>query len=138
MKKILFATALLAIALLMVGCDNTNEEIKNKPEPSGNSEVAIVEPSSSETQLTEEKAYEAIQNYCNETYGYTPESSSMYIEIGDEIDNEYQMRFRSYTGAFVYFYIDKATGDARMVEKVPDLDVEEESGTINVFDYLNK
>ncbi len=138
MKKILFATAVLATALLMVGCDNINEDIKNETVLSGNSEVAIVEPSSSETQLTEEQAYEAIQNYCNETYGYTPDSSSMYIEIGDGTESEYQMRFRSYTGAFVYFYIDKVTGDARMVEKVPDLDVEEESGTINVFDYLNK
>ena len=138
MKKIIFATTMIATALLLVGCNNTNEEIKNEPLSSGNSEVATVEPSTVETQLTKEKAYEAIQNYCNETYGYSPESSSMYLEIGDEIDNEYQIRFRSYTGAFVYFYIDKETGVARMVEKVPELDVEEESGTINVFDYLNK
>ena len=138
MKKIFFATTILATAILMVGCSNTNEEIKNEPMTSGNSEVAVVETSTPKTQLTEDEVYGAIQNYCNETYGYTPESSSMYIEIGDEIDNEYQMRFRSYTGAFVYFYIDKVTGDARMVEKVPDLDIEEEAGTINVFDYLNK
>ena len=137
MKIILFATTMLATALLMVGCSNTNEEIKNKPEPSGNSEVAIVEPSTVETQLTYEIAYEAIQNYCNERYGYTPTSSSMYLVKEDETDNEYQIKFRSYTGAFVYFYVDKETGITRMVEKVPDLDIEEEAGTINVFDYLN-
>ncbi len=138
MKKIFFATTTLAIALLMVGCSNTNEEIKNIPKPSDNSEVAIVEPSTVETQLTDETAYEAIQNYCNEKYGYTPASSSMYLVKEDETDNEYQIKFRSYTGAFVYFYVEKETGVTRMVEKVPDLDIEEEAGTINVFDYLNK
>ncbi len=138
MKKILFAIAALTTALLMAGCNNTKEEIKNEPIPSSNSEVTVVEPSTPQTQLTEETAYEAVQKYCNETYGYTPASSSMFLELGDETNDEYQIRFRSYTGAFVYFYIDKETGVARMVEKVPDLDVEEESGTINVFDYLNK
>ncbi len=138
MKKIFFATTTLAIALLMVGCSNTNEEIKNVPEPSDNSEVAIVEPSTAETQLTDETAYEAIQNYCNETYGFSPKSSSMYLVTEDSTDTEYKIKFRSYTGAFVYFYVDKETGIARIVEAVPDLDVEEETGTINVFDYLNK
>ena len=138
MKKILFTSTILAIALLMVGCDNTNEEIKNKPEPSGNSEIAIVEPSTVETQLTDEIAYEAIQNYCNERYGFSPESSSMYLVTEDSTDTEYKIKFRSYTGAFVYFYVDKETGITRIVETVPELDVEEETGTINVFDYLNK
>lgn len=138
MKNIFYLMAIMALGLLMVGCNNTNEEVKNEPVSSGNAEVAVVETPVESGEFTEEMAYEGIKKYCNETYGYTENSSSMYIEIGDGTDDEYQMRFRSYTGAYVYFYIDKSTGVARMVETVPDLNVEEEVGTINVYDYLNK
>ncbi|MBR6252990.1 MAG: hypothetical protein IKR04_04035 [Clostridia bacterium] len=138
MKTIFYLIAIIALCLLMVGCNNTNEEVKNEPVSSGNAEVTVVEAPVESGELTEDMAYEGIKKYCNETYGYTEASSSMYIEIGDGTDDEYQMRFRSYTGAYVYFYIDKSTGVARMVETVPDLNVEEEAGTINVYDYLNK
>ena len=37
-----------------------------------------------------------------------------------------------------YFYVDKTSGSTKMVEKVPNLDVEEEAGTIDLFDYLEK
>jgi len=43
-----------------------------------------------------------------------------------------------YTGATVHFYVDKHTGVTRMVEKVPLLDIENETGRINLFDYLKK
>jgi hypothetical protein len=46
--------------------------------------------------------------------------------------------FRSYTGAFVHFYVNKTNGATRMVERVPNLNVEEDAGTINLFDYLKK
>jgi hypothetical protein len=34
--------------------------------------------------------------------------------------------------------VDKTSGTTKMVEKVPTLNVEEEAGTINLFDYLEK
>ena len=34
------------------------------------------------------------------------------------------------------FYVNKTSGTTRMVEKVPSLNVEEEAGTINLYDYL--
>jgi len=46
--------------------------------------------------------------------------------------------FRLLLGAFVNFYVDKASGTTRMVEKVPSLDIEEDAGTIELFDYLEK
>ena len=46
------------------------------------------------------------------------------------------MVFRSYTGALVYFYVDKADGTTRMTEHEPTLDVEHDAGTINLYDYL--
>jgi hypothetical protein len=58
--------------------------------------------------------------------------------MGEETDSTYQVVFRSYTGAFVHFYVNKASGTTRMVEKVPNLNIEEESGTIDLFDYLEK
>ena len=58
--------------------------------------------------------------------------------MGEENDSAYHVVFRSYTGALVHFYVDKANGTTRIVETVPALDVEEETGTINLFDYLDK
>lgn len=60
----------------------------------------------------------------------------MYVTLGEETDSEYQVIFRSYTGAFVYFYVDKASGNTRLVEYVPSLGIEEETGSINLFDFL--
>ena len=58
--------------------------------------------------------------------------------MGEETETEYQVVFRSYTGAFVHFFVDKTSGTTKMVEKVPDLNVEADAGTINLFDYLEK
>ena len=38
--------------------------------------------------------------------------------------------------AFVYFYVDKLSGVTRLIEYVPSLDIQEEAGTINLYDYL--
>ena len=62
----------------------------------------------------------------------------MYLTMGKETDSTYEVVFRSYTGAFVHFFVDKTSGTTRMVEKVPSLNVEKESGTIDLFDYLEK
>ncbi|MBO4599744.1 MAG: hypothetical protein J5641_03290, partial [Bacteroidales bacterium] len=64
--------------------------------------------------------------------------SMMYVEMGEETETEYQVVFRSYTGAFVYFYVEKTSGTTRMVEYVPALDIKEEVGAIDIFEYLEK
>ena len=91
--------------------------------------------------ITAEMAFEGVNNYCHSTYDWSvaeENPSIMYVTMGEETETEYQVIFRSYTGAFVYFYVDKASGTTRMVESVPSLDVEEETGTINLSDYLEK
>ena len=91
--------------------------------------------------ITAEMAYEGVNNYCHSTYDWSvaeENPSIMYVTMGEETETEYQVIFRSYTGAFVFFYVDKASGTTRMVESVPSLDVEEEPGTINLSDYLEK
>ena len=62
----------------------------------------------------------------------------MYVAMGDETETEYKVIFRSYTGSFTYFYVNKNTGKTRIEEFVPALDITQESGTLNLFDYVKK
>lgn len=91
--------------------------------------------------ITAEMAYEGISNYCHSEYDWSiaeDNPSIMNIEMGEETESEYQIVFRSYTGALVYFYVDKASGSTRLVDYVPTLNIESEAGTINLFDYLEE
>ena len=91
--------------------------------------------------ITEEMAYEGVNNYCHKEYDWSVAKDNpdiMYVQMGKETDSAYQVVFRSYTGAFVNFYVNKTNGATRMVERVPNLNVEEDAGTINLFDYLEK
>lgn len=91
--------------------------------------------------ITAEMAYQGISNYCHSEYDWSmadDNPSIMSLEMGEETDSTYQVVFRSYTGAWVYFYVDKTSGSTRMVERVPMLGIENEAGTIELFDYLEK
>ena len=91
--------------------------------------------------VTAEMAYEGVSNYCHSEYDRSKAEenpSMMSVTMGEETASEYQVVFRSYTGAFVCFYVDKASGSTRLVEVVPDLDVDSVVGTINLLDYLDK
>ena len=91
--------------------------------------------------ITEDMAYEGVNNYCHSAYDWSVAKDNpdiMYVQMGEETDSSYQVVFRSYTGAFVHFYVNKTSGTTKIVEKVPSLNVEEESGTIELFDYLKK
>ena len=91
--------------------------------------------------ITADMAYEGISNYCHSAYDWSVAKDHpdiMYLTMGEDTDSAYQVVFRSYTGAFVHFYVDKTSGITRMVEKVPSLNIEEEAGTIELFDYLEK
>ena len=93
----------------------------------------------SKNMITEEMAYDGVSNYCHSAYDWTVAEDNpdiMTLEMGEETDSVYQVVFRSYTGALVYFYVDKASGSTRMVEYVPALDIKNDAGTINLFDYI--
>ena len=95
----------------------------------------------SKNEITAEMAYEGVSNYCHSTYDWSvaeENPSIMYVEMGEETDSTYQVVFRSYTGAFVNFYVNKISGTTRMEEYVPTIDVRSEAGTINLFDYIEK
>ena len=117
MKHIAFSFILTAMLLCSCGSNTTKSEI------------------------TAEMAFEGVSNYCHSEYDWSiakENPSIMYVQMGDETDSAYQVVFRSYTGAFVNFYVDKASGTTRMEEYVPTLNVRNEAGTINLFDYLKK
>ena len=91
------------------------------------------------TPITAEMAYEGVNNYCHSAYDWSvaeDNPSIMSVTMGEETETEYQVIFRSYTGSFVHFYVDKTSGTTRMVEVVLMMNIEEETGTINLFDYL--
>ena len=134
MKKITFPLVLtrnlLFIAFLFLCSCGTKE---SKPNDSKSDEPKI--------EITAEMAFEGVSNYCHSEYDWSiaeENPSIMGLEMGEETDSAYQVVFRSYTGALVNFYVNKASGTTRMVEYVPTLDIEEEAGTINLFDYLDK
>ena len=117
MKQIAFSFALILLLLCSCGSNTTKSEI------------------------TAEMAYEGVNNYCHSAYDWSvakDNPSIMYVQMGEETDSAYQVVFSSYTGAFVNFYVDKISGTTRMEEYVPTLDVRNEAGTINLFDYLKK
>jgi len=89
--------------------------------------------------ISAEMAYEGVNNYCHKEYDWSiaeTNHSIMSVTMGDETETEFQVVFRSYTGALVYFYVDKKSGSTRMVECVPTLGIENEAGTIDLHDYL--
>ena len=94
-----------------------------------------------DNRVTAENAFEGVNKYCHDVYDWSAANenpSIMNVEMGAESDSAYEVVFRSYTGATVHFYVDKKTGNTRIVEKVPNLNIENEAGTIDLSDYLEK
>jgi len=130
MKNLAFT--LIFIALFLCSC-NSNR--------ANDTQSSDVQTEDTLRTITADMAFEGVNNYCHKEYDWSVAKDNpdiMYVEIGKETDSAYQVVFRSYTGAFVHFYVDKTSGTTRMVEKVPSLNVEEDAGTINLFDYLKK
>ena len=95
----------------------------------------------SQSKITAEMALEGVNNYCHSEYDWSMAKDNpdiMGVQMGEETDSAYQVVFRSYTGAFVNFYIDKTSGTTRMEEYVPNLNVRNDAGTNDIFDYLDK
>ena len=121
MKSIVISSLLMA--LLLCSCHRNKTDVAQHAD------------------ITAEMAFEGVNNYCHSAYDWSvaeENPSMMSLTMGEETETEYQVIFRSYTGAIVNFYVDKTTGTTRMVEYVPTLDVKNEAGTIDLFDYIEK
>ena len=134
MKKLVFVFILLFVmGAVFQGC-GTKNEIADSSLHSGD-----LDNNAPQNNISEEMAYDGVYNYCRSAYDWSIAEDNpdiMYLKMGEETESEYQVIFRSYTGAFVYFYVDKSSGVTRLIEFVPNLDIQEEVGTINIYDYL--
>lgn len=137
MKKLFCLVSILLVSMLLLfSCESKN----NSSESANNIESTSVDSTiNGKQKLTREMAYNGIDNYCHQNFDWSIAKENpdiMYVEMGEETDTEYEVIFRSYTGSFIYFYVNKSDGKTRIVEYVPALDIREESGAINIFDYL--
>ena len=139
MKKIntiIITLIIIAALVLVVKIQNDKNNVVNN-----NKITEKTETNSKKEPITKELAYEGIKNYCKENYDWSiaeKNPSNMYVEMGEETESEYKVIFRSYTGSFVYFYVNKTNGITRMIDYVPNLKVEQENGNINIYDYIKK
>ena len=114
--------------LLLFACSSKNNAVE-----SANNNTNIKE------KITKDIAFSGVNSYCHQNFDWSIAKDNpeiMSVEMGEETDTEYEVIFRSYTGSFTYFYVNKSDGKTRIVEYVPALDIKEEAGTINIFDYI--
>ena len=140
MKHIAFSFIMMATLLCSCGSNGRRSESRQAC-LDGRVVTDESEANTTKSEITAEMAYEGVSNYCHSAYDWSVAKvnpSIMYVQMGEETDSAYQVVFRSYTGAFVNFYVDKVSGTTRMEEYVPTLDVKSDAGTIDIFDYINK
>ena len=134
MKKLIFVFIMMLVMGVMLNGCGTGDKAVDSPTPS---EDLIAD--ASKNNITEETAYEGVSNYCHSAHDWSIAEDNpdiMYLEMGEETETEYQVIFRSYTGTFVYFHVDKSNGTTKLTEHVPSLGLEEDAGTIDIYDYL--
>ena len=148
--KYIAISSVLIVALSCMSCKNGAEKpLSEQTErqdslPTAKDETVADKQDSTAAKksgITAEMALKGVDNYCHKEYDWSmakDNPSMMYVQMGEETETEYKVVFRSYTGSFVYFYVDKATGKTRMVDFVPALNIEEESGTIDLLEYLKE
>ena len=134
MKKLFCVVFMMfAVCIALQGCASKNENTSSfqTSEP--------LQISAAGSQLTKETAFKGVEKYCHTMYDWSiaaDNPSIMYLEMGEESESEYQVIFHSYTGALVYFDIDKSDGTTRMTEYVPTLGIESDAGSFPLYDYL--
>ena len=117
MKKIFSIVTLCFICIILLGCSKDTKK----------------------DEITKEMAYEGVNNYCHKKYDWSVAEDNpevMYVMFGEGTDTEYQIVFRSYTGSFVYFYVNKENGNTKIIEENPISNKEEEIGTIQITNYI--
>ncbi len=155
-KRIILIGCSVLLVLAGCGAESKKESAEQKEAASAaeimqavtEEETVSSEPaddSSSEAEITQEQALEAIKNYCYES---NPELESMadsedvtvYFDVSTNEANEIVVLYRSYTGAQIRYYIDPVSGEVYVTELVPGIIDEEQKTdeTFNIRDYLNK
>ena len=134
MQKLTFVFILVFLMGAILTACGTKNDTTNALFTSGDTSTEVPQNS-----ISIEMAYEGVYNYCHSVYDWSIAENNpdiMYLKMGEEKESEYQVIFRSYTGTFVYFHVDKSSGITRLTEHVPSLGIEEDAGTIDLYDYL--
>ena len=123
----------------------TKEELKNyQYETDIDNETNIINDEKSNYIITTDQAYNAVKNYCfseNPALKEMYDSGEYYIYwCGDDdiVNGEYRVTYRSYTGSFVFHYVNMLTGDVKTSQLVPGIIDEETTPDYeyNALDYL--
>ena len=107
MKKLICAImVVLMIGAMLQGCGSKDTSADYPP----SSEISGTDG------ITAEMAFEGVNNYCHTHYDWSIAEKNpdiMYVRMGEESDTAYQVIFRSYTGAFVYFTDERGCSEPR-------------------------
>ena len=150
--SITFITLILLLMLMTAfsGCGREKDTVENAEPVPDTVSVSTDEPAevpeaeeADGSKLTDEQALSAIRNYC---YSRNPDLEGIvtageypvYWELSSGDEHETVVLFRSYTGALVRYYIDRATGETYVTEFVPGITPEEErtDESFNIRDYI--
>ena len=116
----------------------TNSEITQETEIIGQE----ISNSQSSKELDRDQTLAAIERFCREQ---NPDLNNMsqdeyffYWELTSETEQEYVVTYRSYTGSFTYFHVNKATGEVTTMEYVPGITDGEVPGAeeFQIWDYI--
>lgn len=116
----------------------TNSEITQETEIFGQE----ISNSQSSKELDRDQTLAAIERFCREQNpdlnNMSQDEYSFYWELTSETEQEYVVTYRSYTGSFTYFHVNKATGEVTTMEYVPGITDGEVPGAeeFQIWDYI--
>lgn len=98
--------------------------------------------SQSSKELDRDQTLAVIERFCREQNpdlnNMSQDEYSFYWELTSETEQEYVVTYRSYTGSFTYFHVNKATGEVTTMEYVPGITDGEVPGAeeFQIWDYI--
>lgn len=116
----------------------TNSEITQETEIFGQE----ISNSQSSKELDRDQTLAAIERFCREQNpdlnNMSQDEYSFYWELTSETEQEYVVTYRSYTGSFTYFHVNKATGEVTTMEYVSGITDGEVPGAeeFQIWDYI--
>ena len=116
----------------------TNSEITQETEIFGQE----ISNSQSSKELDRDQTLAAIERFCREQNpdlnNMSQDEYSFYWELTSETEQEYVVTYRSYTGSFTYFHVNKETGEVTTMEYVPGITDGEVPGAeeFQIWDYI--
>lgn len=152
-NKILAYVLALSMTMTICSCGKKSDEtaVENGAETNITTEETMAEVMTETTTteatttelISDEQAIIAIRNYCcimnPDLESIVAEDYPVYWEIASSDESVVVILFRSYTGALVRYYIDRATGNTNVTEFVPGIMEQEEptDESFNVTDYMS-